>query len=172
VLGANVFGLVTTGEGLKYGGILGFGLVLWGVLCGSLGKFGKKCVSDDYAGLVEQARRGDKDALDRLAEAGRVCLEEYVLRLTLSEDLTQDIVQESILEMYRVFDKLKKAERFRPWLYGIAFNKLRSHYGERWRHRTVSLSGMEAELAGRDGKDGLADMVTRELSWSLGIGLF
>jgi len=59
--------------------------------------------SDDYAGLVEQARRGDKDALDRLAEVGRVCLEEYVLRLTLSEDLTQDIVQERRILFRRVF---------------------------------------------------------------------
>lgn len=117
---------------------------------------------DDYVKLVENARRGEKDCLDRLAVAARVRLEEYVYRLTLERDLTQDIVQESILEMFKVFDKLKRAERFWPWLYGIAFNKVRSHYGERWRHRTVTLAGASGEVAAGDAKDGLADVVTRE----------
>ena len=79
--------------------------------------------------LVRKAQLGDKECLNRLAEAARVHLREYVLRLTLREDLTQDIVQESILEMFKVFDKLKSAERFWSWLDGIAFNKVRSHYG-------------------------------------------
>ena len=118
--------------------------------------------SDDYVKLVEQARLGDKDSLDRLAEVVRVRLREYVCRLTLQDDLTQDIVQESILEMFRVFDKLKRAERFWPWLYGIAFNKIRNHYGKQWRRKTISLSGVSEKIAGADGRDGLADAVTLE----------
>ena len=88
---------------------------------------------------------------------------EYVFRLTLQEDLTQDIVQETILEMYKVFNKLKQAERFWGWLEGIAFNKVRSHYGRLWRHKTVSLSEIGADVLGKDGQDGLADMVNQEL---------
>jgi RNA polymerase sigma-70 factor (ECF subfamily) len=116
---------------------------------------------DEFAKLVENARQGEKEALDRLAEAARVRLEEYVFRLTLEQDLTQDIVQETILEMFRVFEKLKRGERFWPWLYGIATNKLRNHYGRQWRHRAESLAGA-GEIAGADGRDGLADAVTRE----------
>jgi len=118
---------------------------------------------DDYVELVEKAQLGDKEALDRLVEVVRMRLQEYVFRLTLDQDLTQDIVQESILEMFRVFDRLKRAERFWPWLYGITFNKIRSHYGRQWRHRAVSLSGAGFEAAQANGKDGLADMVSREL---------
>lgn len=81
----------------------------------------------DYIELVKKAQLGDKECLGRLAEMVSVRLHEYVHRLTLQEDLTKDIVQESILEMYRVFDKLKKPERFWNWLCGIAFNKIRSH---------------------------------------------
>ena len=118
--------------------------------------------TDDYVKLVEKARQGEKDALDRLAEVVKVRLQEYVYRLTLKDDLTQDIVQETILEMFKVFEKLKRAERFWPWLYGIAFNKIRSHYGKQWRRRTVSLSAASERIAGADSRDGLADVVTRE----------
>ncbi|MGB2865444.1 MAG: RNA polymerase sigma factor [Sedimentisphaerales bacterium] len=113
--------------------------------------------------LVRKAQLGDKECLNRLAEAARVHLREYVLRLTLREDLTQDIVQESILEMFKVFDKLKRAEKFWSWLDGIAFNKIRSHYGRQWRHKTISLSDIDREVAIEDSQSALADMVNREL---------
>jgi len=118
---------------------------------------------ENYAELVKKAQLGDRECLDRLAEKGRVRLYEYVFRLTLQEDLTQDIIQETILEMYKVFNKLKQAERFWDWLEGIAFNKVRSHYGRLWRHKTVSLSEMGHDIAGEDSQDGLADMVNQEL---------
>ena len=41
-----------------------------------------------YAELVRNAQLGDMECLNRLAEAVRVHLREYVLRLTLREDLT------------------------------------------------------------------------------------
>ncbi len=113
--------------------------------------------------LVKQAQLGDKECLNRLAEAARVHLREYVLRLTLQEDLTQDIVQESILEMFKVFVKLKKAEKFWAWLDGIAFNKIRSHYGRQWRHKTISLSDIGSEIATEENHSALADMVNQEL---------
>jgi RNA polymerase sigma-70 factor (ECF subfamily) len=117
----------------------------------------------EHAELVKKAQLGDKECLNRLAEAARVHLREYVLRLTLQEDLTQDIVQESILEMFKVFDKLKNAEKFWAWLDGIAFNKIRSHYGRQWRHKTISLSKISHEITTEDNNSALADMVNHEL---------
>ncbi len=117
----------------------------------------------EHAELVRKARLGDKECLNRLAEAARVHLREYVLRLTLQEDLTQDIVQESILEMFRVFKKLKRADRFWSWLRGIAFNKIRGHYGRQWRHKTTSLSDVDCDIPARDGQNALAGMINREL---------
>ena len=113
--------------------------------------------------MIRKAQLGDRECLSRLAEVARVYLREYVLRLTLQEDLTEDIVQESILEMFKVFDKLKKADRFWAWLHGIAFNKIRSHYGRQWRHKTISLSEVACEIATEDSQNALADMVNREL---------
>jgi len=117
----------------------------------------------EHAELIRKAQLGDRECLSRLAEVARVYLREYVLRLTLQEDLTEDIVQESILEMFKVFDKLKKADRFWAWLHGIAFNKIRSHYGRQWRHKTISLSEVACEIATEDSQNALADMVNREL---------
>ncbi len=130
----------------------------------------------DTLELVRKAQLGDRDSLNRLAETVRVRLHEYVFRLTLQEDLTQDIVQETILEMLRLFGKLRQTDRFWAWLHGIAFNKVRSHLGREWRRRTRSLSqiterDVPARYAGQDGdfpgdqhsEDALADVVTDEL---------
>ena len=117
----------------------------------------------ELAQLVKKAQYGDKGSLNRLAEEVRVYLHEYVLRLTLQEDLTQDIIQESILEMFKVFHKLKNADRFHAWLDGIAFNKVRSHYGRKWRHKTTSLSNFDGELADHEGENALAEMINHEL---------
>ncbi len=117
----------------------------------------------EHGELVRKAQLGDKECLNRLAEVARVHLREYVLRLTLREDLTQDIVQESILEMFKVFKKLKRAEKFWSWLDGIAFNKVRSYYGRQWRHKTISLADIDRQIAIGDSQSALAEMVNREL---------
>ncbi len=118
---------------------------------------------NERAQLVKKAQLGDKDSLNRLAEEARVYLQEYVLRLTMQKDLTQDIVQECILEMFKVFRKLKNADRFFAWLDGIAFNKVRSYYGRKWRHKTVSLSDFNGEFASKEKQNALADMINDEL---------
>jgi hypothetical protein len=46
---------------------------------------------------------------------------------------------------------------------GIAFNKVRSHYGRQWRHKTVSLSEIGWDIATHDRPNALVDMVNREL---------
>jgi len=119
--------------------------------------------SSELVRLVKRAQLGDRESLNRLSEQAKVRLYEYVFRLTLEEDLAQDIVQETILEMFRIFNKLEKSERFWNWLHGIAFNKVRSHYGRRWRHKTTSLSEADLEIPARDSQNGLAGMINREL---------
>ena len=112
----------------------------------------------DTLELVRKAQLGDKESLNRLAETVRVRLHEYVFRLTLQDDLTQDIVQETILEMLRLFRKLRQTERFWGWLHTIAFNKVRNHFGRQWRHKTKSLSQIgEYNLPSRNA-DGELDL--------------
>ena len=112
--------------------------------------------------LIDKAWRGDKACRENLAKEARVRLRGYVLRLTMDEDLAGDIVQESMFEMFKGFNKLKKPESFWPWLYKIALNKIRSHYGHKWRHKAKSLSDTGYDIHAKDGPDGLAEVVTAE----------
>ncbi len=113
--------------------------------------------------LTKRAQQGDREALERLAELAVSRLRPYVFRLTLQQDLAEEIVQETLLEMVKILGKLKKADRFWPWLYGIATNKLRHHYRSEQVHRKVTaLQGDESEtLVDRD--EGIETLVTQEV---------
>ncbi|UCG56887.1 MAG: RNA polymerase sigma factor [Phycisphaerales bacterium] len=117
----------------------------------------------DYIRLVQRAQLGDEKCLNRLAELARERLHVYVYRLTLADDLTQEIVQESMLEMCRILGKLKRADRFWPWLYGIAVNKLhRHHRTQRARAKlTKACAGWSGTPKAR--QEGLETLVSQEL---------
>ncbi len=113
--------------------------------------------------LVRGAQRGDKECLNQLTQQARERLRTYVFRMTQQEDLTQEIVQESLLEMFKVIGKLRKADRFWPWLYGIATNKLRRYYRTESTHRRVAASSVQNKRTHRDRQDGFENLVGEEL---------
>ncbi len=80
---------------------------------------------DDYIEIVKQAQLGDEKSVNHLAELARGRLRAYIYRLTLDEDLTQDILQETMLKMLKFLNKLERADRFWPWLFRIAGNNFR-----------------------------------------------
>ena len=117
----------------------------------------------DYIQLVELAQRGDKQSLERLAGIAGERLRVYVYRLTQNNDLTQEIVQESLLEMCKVLGKLQRGDRFWSWLYGIATNKLHRHYRtERTlQHAAASEERRRGSMKERQG--GFENLVGQEL---------
>ena len=117
----------------------------------------------DYVELVEKAQRGDEGAVERLAEMAEKRLYTYIYRYTLSEDLTRDIVQETILKMLKVLGELKEADRFWPWLFKIALNKILSHRRSEGRRKTVFTSIALTQDEQRDEKTAIASMVGAEL---------
>lgn len=119
----------------------------------------------DYVELVEQARFGNRQCLDILAERVRGRLYAYVFRIMLQEDISQDIVQESMLEMVNSLDKLARADRFWPWLCKIAFNKIMHHYKKEQRHKTISISDASDWPQGKlkDGQTGVTAVIGEEL---------
>ena len=60
----------------------------------------------DYIKLVKKAQLGDKDSLDKLAESVGRQLHAYIYRITLQEEQTNDILQESLIDMFKLLDKL------------------------------------------------------------------
>ncbi|MBN1973845.1 MAG: RNA polymerase sigma factor [Sedimentisphaerales bacterium] len=113
--------------------------------------------------LIKKAQQGDKNSLDQLAVQAKDRLHTYVLRMTQQEDLAQEIVQESLLEMFKVIGKLREADRFWPWLYGIATNKLRRFYRTEATHRRVAVASLEKKGSMEDRQDGFQDLVGDEL---------
>jgi RNA polymerase sigma-70 factor (ECF subfamily) len=113
--------------------------------------------------LIGRAQRGDRQCLDQLAQQARQRLCTYVYRLTQRDDLTQEIVQETLLEMCKVLGKLKKADRFWPWLHGIATNKLRRHYRTERTQRNLAIASEKRKRTANDRQDGLENLVGEEL---------
>jgi RNA polymerase sigma-70 factor (ECF subfamily) len=121
--------------------------------------------NDEYTDLVERARRGDEDCMNRLAERARERLRMYVRRLTLDDDVTQDILQESMLEMFRFLDKLERADRFWPWLFRIATRNFHDqHEREQRRRRLSPHEGEDRNTRKREERqEGLENLVSQEL---------
>ncbi|MHC4073354.1 MAG: RNA polymerase sigma factor [Planctomycetota bacterium] len=113
--------------------------------------------------LVRRARRGDRECLDQLAEQAKERLRTYVYRMTQDNDLTQEIVQETLFEMVKALGKLKNAERFWPWLHGIATNKLRRFYRTERTQRNLAVASAKRKETLKDRQDGLENLVSEEL---------
>lgn len=119
--------------------------------------------STDLTALVRKARTGDKSSMNELADLAGQRLSVYIQRIALRQEVTQDIVQESLLEMFKFLDKLEREDRFWPWLRKIAINKLHHHYAREKAHRMGSISDVEHTIADSERQEGLADMVGDEL---------
>ncbi|MBW7990958.1 MAG: RNA polymerase sigma factor [Planctomycetes bacterium] len=113
--------------------------------------------------LVRRAQNGDGQCLEQLARQARERLRTYVYRMTQRDDLAQEIVQETLLEMCKVLGKLKKTDRFWPWLYGIAVNKLRRHYRTEQTQKKLALSSAKRKSGFKNRQDGLENLVSEEL---------
>jgi RNA polymerase sigma-70 factor (ECF subfamily) len=117
---------------------------------------------ENYIQLVKQAQSGNKESMNHLAEVVREPLCIYVHRLTLDDALTQDILQETLLEMFKFLDKLEKTNRFWSWLLRIATNNVNDHYKREGRRMTASMSKIP-ETGPEEKQEGLENLIGQEL---------
>ena len=117
----------------------------------------------DHVRLVKRAQLGDKKSLDKLTELAEERLRVDLFRLTLQEDLAQEIVQESLFEMFRVLNDLREAHRFWPWLYKIAINKMRLHYRTEKRRKAVTASAAGEKTGHAGSEQAMAGAISQEL---------
>lgn len=117
----------------------------------------------EYTQLVRKAQQGDRAALNELAEIVKLRLYDHVKRITLDEQLAQDIVQETLLAMTRDFQSLRKVEGFWYWLSRIAINKARTHYRSNWGKKTQSLSQISADALVDGVQDTVAQVISHEV---------
>lgn len=87
--------------------------------------------------LLCQARSGDRAGMGHLAVIVRSRLHPFILRTTLDYDLTEDILQDTLLCMLGQLNSLRDFRRFWPWVFRIAWNKFQDCL--RWRKLQSSL---------------------------------
>jgi RNA polymerase sigma factor (sigma-70 family) len=119
-------------------------------------------IQKDHLELVQQAMNGRTEALHQLAVVVSKPLKSYVLRITFKEEITDDIVQETLLEMYKIFAQLKKAELFWPWLCKIALNKVRQYSLIQKRHHELLKNHADRATPKSSNMDGLATAINQE----------
>jgi RNA polymerase sigma-70 factor (ECF subfamily) len=77
--------------------------------------------------LIARARDGDRYAFEILINNNSSILKGYVLKLTCNKDLTEDIVQDTLLSAVIHIDSFTPSAKFSTWLIKIATNKYRDY---------------------------------------------
>jgi RNA polymerase sigma-70 factor (ECF subfamily) len=118
--------------------------------------------------LIHEAKLGNKDSMNRLAELASERLYAYIFRLTLDQTITQDILQETILFMIQSINQLEHVDHFWGWLFRTAMGKVQHYYRDLKRRKTVELSEDERQYihnrVSADFNDGLTELLRKELS--------
>ncbi|MDQ3412884.1 MAG: RNA polymerase sigma factor, partial [Chloroflexota bacterium] len=76
----------------------------------------------DDTTLVQAARGGDKGAFGALVSRHRPLLRGVCQRALGDAGLAEDAAQEAILQAMLSLDRLRRPDRFGPWLAGIGLN--------------------------------------------------
>ena len=91
--------------------------------------------NEDIQQLLSEARSGNRASMGRLAGIVRERLYPFVFRTTLNHDLTEDVLQETLLTMVGQVACLRDKRRFWPWVFRIAWSKLQDNHRRR-RHQS------------------------------------
>ena len=85
--------------------------------------------------LLSEARSGNRASMGRLAGSVRERLYPFVFRTTFDHDLTEDVLQETLLTMVGQVACLREKRKFWPWVFRIAWNKIQDNLRSR-RHQS------------------------------------
>jgi len=79
---------------------------------------------------IRQAQAGNMQSLSAVAEQVRQKVYTYIYRLTFDYHLTQDLTQETVLEMIQALPKLKipHVNGFWGWIFRTALGKVQHHF--------------------------------------------
>ena len=123
----------------------------------------------NYSELVKQAQLGCQESMNHLAQLVERKVIGYIYKLTLSYDLTQDLLQETLLEIVKSLKRLESVDAFWSWVYRTAMGKVQHHFrDEQHNRKMIQMSTLEkehlSEFASQDCNDGLSNMIREELS--------
>ena len=118
--------------------------------------------------LIRQAQVGGRESMDRLAVLVKQSLCAYIYRVTLNHDITQDLSQETLLEMVKSLRALRQPDRFWPWLFRIARRNIDRYFKDPHHNMSVQMSTLSKEYllqhSPEDCDNGLKNVIGKELS--------
>lgn len=81
--------------------------------------------SHQVAELAERAQNGDRTAFEQLVGLFHEDIFRMIYYRTQSRMDAEDLTQDVFLQVYRSLPGLKDVDRFRPWVFSIAVNRVR-----------------------------------------------
>lgn len=76
----------------------------------------------DYAALVREAARGDRQAMERLLASVQDVAYRFSLLVCGHLEDAEDVMQDALLKTYRHVGRIRKPDAFRSWLYQTVRN--------------------------------------------------
>ena len=95
--------------------------------------------------LVDAARDGDSDAIEALVRCYQTRIFNFTRALTASDADAEDLTQETFIRAFRAIGRFRGDSSFKNWLYQIATNAARTHFGKRTRQAAVWERRVEAD---------------------------
>jgi RNA polymerase sigma-70 factor (ECF subfamily) len=131
---------------------------------------GSSSARDQVSLLVDRARAGDRAAFEELIVLHQNEIFRLVFFRTRSRMDSEDLMQDVFLLAFKHLPQLKDSDRFRPWLYRIAVNRVRDFHRKK---KFLAFFGLTDEKSEGDladvaphGNPGALDKILRDEFWS------
>ncbi len=95
-------------------------------------------MDDQFTATLQRAQKGEQSALEEVLLVAEPRIRAYTYRVTLNQDLAEDLAQETCLEIVKSIAQCQQLEKFWPWVYRVAQSKISQHYRQKGRrHRAL-----------------------------------
>ena len=101
--------------------------------------------TDADAELMLRVKRGDRAAFAELVEKYKQPLFNFVFRTLRDETETEDVAQNTFLQVWKARARYQRTAKFSTWLFTIARNLCLNEIRRRSRHRAESIEETHAE---------------------------
>ncbi len=87
--------------------------------------------------LIKEAIKGKDEAFTRLFQDNYAFLYKYLIKLSLHPDVTEDLIQETMIKAYTHLHSFKGESKFSTWLISIASRLYIDQQRKEIRHRKI-----------------------------------
>jgi RNA polymerase sigma-70 factor (ECF subfamily) len=102
---------------------------------------------------VQAARKGGREAFDRLIERYQKQAVSVAYQMVSNMDDALEVAQNAFVRAYRALDQLQDPRRFRPWLMRIVTNQALNYRRSRSKHRHLSINSTSSQDGDKEETD-------------------